>query len=129
MAWRFSRRSLRNLDKVHPHLQAVARRALEISTVDFGVTEGKRTLARQQKLVDAGASKTLHSRHLTGHAIDVAAYVDGKVRWDWPLYHEISWAFKAAADELKVPLIWGGDWASFKDGPHYELDREKYRDA
>jgi peptidoglycan L-alanyl-D-glutamate endopeptidase CwlK len=25
-----------------------------------------------------------------------------------------------------VPIVWGGDWRTFKDGPHFELDRRKY---
>jgi peptidoglycan L-alanyl-D-glutamate endopeptidase CwlK len=67
----------------------------------------------------------MNSRHITGHAVDVAAYVDG-IRWDWPLYAEIAKAVKTAAAELKIPITWGGDWTSLRDGPHYELDRDHY---
>lgn len=126
MSFRFSSRSLRNLEGVHPDLVAVAHRALQITEIDFLVTEGLRTREKQIELVRAGASRTTRSRHLTGHAIDVAAWVAGEVRWDWPLYAEISRAFKQAAAELKVPIVWGGDWKSFKDGPHYELSRTDY---
>ncbi len=119
-------RSERNLKGVHPDLVKVVRRAAEISTVPFIVTEGLRTLARQRELKAAGASKTLNSRHLTGHAIDIACLVDGKVRWDWPLYDKASKSFLKAARELKTPITWGGDWPKFRDGPHYELSREKY---
>jgi peptidoglycan L-alanyl-D-glutamate endopeptidase CwlK len=117
-------RSERNLKGVHPDLVRVVRRAAKRAS--FIVTEGLRTQARQKQLVAAGASKTMNSRHLTGHAIDVAALMSGKVRWDWPLYAAIAKGMKQAADELKVPIIWGGDWRSFKDGPHFELDRRKY---
>ena len=77
-------------------------------------------------LVRAGASRTKRSRHLTGHAVDVAALVEGQVRWDWPLYGRIASAFKAAALELKTPIVWGGDWKTLRDGPHFELDRKAF---
>lgn len=124
--FRFSARSRRNLADVHPDLRAVAERALELSPVDFVVTEGLRTVTRQKELFRAGATRTMNSRHLTGHALDVAAWVGGTVRWDWPLYGQIAGAFKQAALERGVKLVWGGDWPSFKDGPHFELDRKAY---
>ena len=126
MTFRFSSRSLRNMEGVHPDLVAVAHRALEITEIDFLVTEGLRTREKQIELVRAGASRTTRSRHLTGHAIDIAAWVAGGVRWDWPLYEELSRAFKCAASELSVPIVWGGDWKTFRDGPHYELSRMEY---
>ena len=119
-------RSRRNLVGVHDDLVSVVERAAELSEVEFIVTEGLRSLERQRELVAKGASKTLNSRHLTGHAIDVAAKVGGQVRYDWPLYPKISKAMKAAAKELNVPIVWGGDWKTFKDGPHFELDRRSY---
>lgn len=77
-------------------------------------------MERQRELVNSGASWTMRSKHLTGKAIDVAAYVDG-IRWDWPLYDTIAEAFKKSAKELKISLVWGGDWTQ-RDGPHFELD-------
>jgi peptidoglycan L-alanyl-D-glutamate endopeptidase CwlK len=94
--------------------------------VEFTVTEGLRSAERQRRLVAAGASRTLNSRHLSGHAVDLAAKVGGKVRWDWPLYARLAEAMKTAASELNLPLVWGGDWRSFRDGPHFELPREAY---
>src|SRR5690606_19512588 len=94
MGYAFSSRSLKRLEGVHPRLVALAREAIALSPVDFMITEGLRTKARQAALVKAGASRTWRSRHLTGHAIDVAALVDGQVRWDWPLYPRIAAAFK-----------------------------------
>jgi peptidoglycan L-alanyl-D-glutamate endopeptidase CwlK len=111
---------------VHPDLVGVIEHAAEIAPGTFIVTEGLRTPDRQYQLYVTGASKTLNSRHLTGHAVDLAALVDGKVRWDWPLYHKLAAVVKQAAYERNVPLIWGGDWKSFPDGPHYELDRSVY---
>lgn len=116
-----SPRSVQRLAGVHEDLVKVVARAAELTTIDFVVTEGKRTLARQKQLVAAGASQTMRSRHLTGHAVDLAATVGGQVRWDWPLYFKLAEAMKKAAAELKVPLEWGGDWKSFKDGPHFQL--------
>lgn len=126
MAFKLSKRSLDKLAGVHPALQKVVRRAIEITTVDFGVTEGLRSRDRQRELFDKGASKTMNSRHLTGHAVDLVAYIGSEVRWDWPLYHRIADAMKLASKELDIPLVWGGDWKSFKDGPHFELDRKNY---
>ena len=119
-------RSKTRLNGLHKDLVAVVERAIEITDVDFTVLEGMRTLARQKKLVASGASTTLNSRHLTGHAVDLGAYVDGTVRWDWPLYHAIAKAMKQAAEELDVELEWGGDWKSFPDGPHFQLSWKAY---
>ncbi len=122
----FGSRSLSRLKGVHPDLVKVAHLALSYSPLDFMITEGLRTRARQQELFNEGASKTLNSRHITGHAVDVAALVGGKVRWDWPLYPRIAEAFKRASKELNVPIIWGGSWKTLRDGPHIELDRRRY---
>jgi len=122
----FGERSKKNLTGVHADLVKVAHRALELSQIDFTVTEGLRTKERQAQLMSAGASKTMNSRHITGHAIDIAPIIAGEVRWDWPPFQELAKAFKLAAKELGVPIVWGGDWVSFKDGPHFELDRRKY---
>ena len=91
------------------------------------MTEGLRTRERQEQLVKAGASKTTRSRHLTGHAVDLAAMIDGEIRWDWPLYDKLAKAMKtAAAEELNVKIEWGGDWKTFKDGPHFQLPWKDY---
>jgi peptidoglycan L-alanyl-D-glutamate endopeptidase CwlK len=119
-------RSQRRLKGVHPDLIKVVERAIEITTVDFTVLEGLRDPMRQKKLKDAGASMTLNSRHITGHAVDLGAWVDDQVDWSWPLYHQIAAAMKEAAKEMGVAIVWGGDWRTFKDGPHFELDRRKY---
>lgn len=126
MSFRLSRRSRTHLEGVHSALVAVVEATIVRTPVDFKITEGLRTPARQAVLVKAGASRTIRSRHLTGHAVDIAALVDGQVRWDWPLYGRIAEAFKAAAVDLKTPLIWGGDWKTLRDGPHFELDRKAF---
>lgn len=126
-AHKLDARSETSLRGVHPDLVRIVRRAAEISPVKFTVIEGLRTKARQADLVKAGASKTMNSRHITGHAVDLVPHrPDGVLAFDWPLYHILAPAMKQAASELAVPLVWGGDWASFRDGPHFELDRKKY---
>lgn len=126
MAFRLSSRSRSRLAGVHPDMVRVVERATTLTPVDFMVTEGLRTIERQRKLVAAGASRTMNSRHITGHAVDVAAIVDGKVRWDWPLYPRIAKAFRDAARQEGVKIIWGGMWPKLRDGPHFELDRSVY---
>ena len=121
-----STRSLDRLNGVHPDLVSVVKLAIHLSEIDFVVLEGLRTKERQAQLLKAGASFTLKSRHLTGHAVDLGALVNKEVRWDWPLYHRIAKAVKQAAIDLDVPIVWGGDWRTFKDGPHFELKRNKY---
>lgn len=116
-------RSRIRLRGVHADLIRVVERAIGNSEVDFTVLEGVRTVDRQKILVASGASRTMHSRHLTGHAVDLGALLGGKVRWDWPLYYKIAHAMKRAARELDIPLEWGGDWETFKDGPHFQLPR------
>lgn len=121
-----SERSHQRLQGVHPDLQRVVLLAATLTDTDFIVTEGLRTVERQRQLVAKGASQTMNSRHITGHAVDLAATVDGEVRWDWPLYHRLAAAMKEAARQLGIRMVWGGDWRSFKDGPHFELDRHVY---
>ena len=126
MTFRLSARSLKRLVGVHPDLVRVVKHAIGITSVDFAVLEGVRSAERQQELVLAGASQTMNSRHLTGHAVDLGAYVAGEIRWDWPLYHKIAAAMVGAARSLDVPLVWGGTWQTFPDGPHFELPRGPY---
>ncbi len=124
--FKLGKRSIERLQGVHPDLVRVVERAIDLTPVDFTVLEGLRSPERQQTLVASGASQTLNSRHITGHAVDLGAWVDNQVDWSWPLYHKIANAMKAAANELGVAIVWGGDWKTFKDGPHFELDRKYY---
>ena len=126
MAFLFSNASLKNLEGVHPDLVKLARRALELTQVDFRVTDGLRTLEEQQQLLAAGKSTTMRSRHLTGHAIDVVALPNNRVSWDWEYYEMLAEAFKQASVELGIPVEWGGDWKTFRDGPHFQLPRTEY---
>lgn len=123
--YKLGSRSLSRLVGVHPDLIKVVEHAITISETDFTVLEGVRTPERQKVLVAAGASWTMNSRHITGHAVDLGAWVDDRVDWSWPLYAKIAAAMKNAAKDLDIPIVWGGDWKQ-KDGPHFELDRKVY---
>ena len=125
--YKLSARSLARLAGVHPDLKRVVMRAIQLTPVDFTVLEGRRSGARQKMLVETGKSKTLNSRHLTGHAVDLGVYEAGRgVVWDWPKYRQLARAMKRAAAECGVPIEWGGDWRHFKDGPHFQLPRADY---
>lgn len=132
MAYRLSQRSEKALIGVHPDLVACVRRALELTTQDFTVVEGLRSLERQRELVAKGASKTLKGRHLKqpdgyGHAVDLYPYYNRSVQTEAPYerFYDISRAMKQAAGELGVAITWGGDWKNAWDTPHYELTRRK----
>lgn len=151
----FGRTSEAKLVGVHPDLVRVVRRALTLSAVDFAVVDGLRSIDTQRQLVASGASQTMDSRHLTGHAVDLAPFVAGGVRWDWPLVYQVADAMLRAARLEAVPIRWGGAWdrdstnadmlasadalseaycerqrrrgaKPFVDGPHFELLRKLY---
>ncbi|NRT56448.1 M15 family metallopeptidase [Sphaerotilus uruguayifluvii] len=153
MPYKLSERSLKELTGVHDDLVSVIRRAAELSAEEFAVHDGIRTLEEQKELVRAGASQTLDSRHLTGHAVDLVPVINGKLRWEWDPIYRIADAVRTAAKELEIPLRWGGAWdidftssndhtedlvadysarrkragkKVFLDGPHYELPKAKY---
>ena len=127
MSRKYSSRSLGNLKGIHPDLRRVIDRALQESPLDFIVIEGLRSEARQREMVAKGASRTMNSRHITGHAVDLLPIgPNGRAAFDWPLYHQLGPAVKKAAEAEGVKITWGGDWKSFKDGPHFELDRNAY---
>ena len=104
----------------------VVKRAFEITPIDFTVIDGRRTEAEETANIAAGASQTKHSRHLTGHAVDIAAFVNGKVIISWEFAPKIADAMKHAARDLKIPITWGGDWRTFRDGVHFELPWKQY---
>lgn len=149
--YKFSKRSKDRLVGVHPDLVKVVHKALELSPVDFAVVEGLRTMDRQRELVAKGASQTLNSRHITGHAVDLAPVIDGTVRWDWPPIYKIAEAMRLAAAHHGIQVVWGGAWHTslygktakelsndyvdlrraqgktpFLDGVHFQLSRTHY---
>ncbi len=123
MTYRLSEKSRNKLEGVHPVLVAVVERAIELTSQDFSVGEGLRSIERQRELLSSGKSTTMNSRHLTGHAVDLFPY---PLSWDWEYFYPIADAMKDAAKELNVDLEWGGDWKSFPDGPHFQLSWSRY---
>lgn len=153
MGFKLGTKSLRELKGVHPDLVKVVKRAIELTPQDFSVHDGIRTLEEQKELVSRGVSKTLNSRHISGHAVDLVPYINGKLRWEWEPIYQIADAVRQAACELEVPIRWGGAWdcnfteeedapedivtdysarrkkagkKAFLDGPHFELPSAQY---
>lgn len=130
-----NKRSENSLVGVHPDLVHVVRNAAYLHGVDgwaekfggFVVIEGLRTQARQAQLVKAGASWTMNSRHLTGHAVDLAVYINGPsdIRWEWKLYEHLYELMRDASKNCNIPIEWGGKW-KVRDGPHFQLPRTLY---
>lgn len=118
-----SERDLSRMEGLHPDLVRVVRRLASFTTIPFFVVEGLRTEKRQALLLKSGASHTMNSRHLTGHAICIVPVRD---TWAWPMYYKLAAQMKAAAKLEGVALDWGGDWWRFKDGSHWELRWSKY---
>lgn len=147
--YQLSQRSLSKLEGVDPQLVAVVKRAIELTKVDFGVTEGLRTVERQKELVAAGKSQTMASKHIEGRAVDLVAYIGSDIAWELNLYDDICDAMAQAAREVGVAVKWGAAWSEgdirnypgtaeyamneyidlrrsqkrrpFIDGPHFEL--------
>ena len=122
MPFKLGTKSLKELEGVHPSLVAVVKRAIQTTTQDFTVFDGLRTIEEQKEHVRKGNSKTMNSKHLTGRAVDLVPWINNGPRWE-PLsaFPPIAAAMKQAAKELGVPIVWGGDWKTFVDMPHYEL--------
>ncbi len=127
---KLNERSINNLKGIHPALINVAHKAAEmmeeLPTYSFVITQGLRTLEEQKRLLAEKKSRTLKSKHLTGHAFDIAVFVDGKLTWDIKEYKKVAKIIKEAAEELNVEIEWGGDWVSFVDAPHFQIDPVKY---
>jgi peptidoglycan L-alanyl-D-glutamate endopeptidase CwlK len=125
MAYKLGKRSLQRLEGVHPDLAAVVHMAIGFTKQDFSVLEGMRTIEQQRINIAKGVSWTMNSRHLTGHAVDLGAYLGGTIRWEDPLYILIADAMKKAAEVLDVDVEWGQDlWG--KDGAHFQLSWDRY---
>lgn len=149
MTYKLGTKSLKELEGVKPSLVAVVKRAIEITKQDFAVNDGLRSLEEQKQLVASGASTTLNSKHITGDAVDVVPYINGKPRWEWAPIYIVAEAMRQAAKELNIKITWGGCWdvidftnstespqkmvegyvarrkklgkSAFIDGPHFQL--------
>lgn len=132
-------RSLKRLQGVDVRLINIVKRAIQLSTVDFTVVEGFRTIERQRQLYAQGrtdktkpiVTNTLKSKHCTGHAVDLAP-VDAHGHINWIALNDfdaIAKAMFAAAKEQGVALRWGADWdrdgkpreRGEYDNPHFEI--------
>mgnify|MGYP001249366304 CR=1 FL=1 len=105
-----SSKSKSRLEGCDDAIIAVTELAIEYTKIDFGVTCGLRTVEEQRELVDSGASQTMNSKHISGQAVDVVAYVGPRISWELNLYDDIADAFKIAGEELGVSLRWGAAW-------------------
>lgn len=127
MSFYFSEASHQNLIGVDRRLINICELAIKYTTVDFGIpsTGGLRTAAEQYQLFLQGKSSRdgikKKSKHQSGLAVDVFAWVDGKVSYKMEHLEQIALAFFRAAQELGHPIKWGGFWRPRKDGPHFEL--------
>ncbi len=110
MAFTLSQRSLGRLDGVKNELHSVVTTAIGLTNIDFGVSCGLRTEKEQEDLVARGASQTMKSKHLTGDAVDVVAYIGSRISWELNLYDDIADAFKEASVREGVGIKWGASW-------------------
>ena len=134
-SYKLSHRSIDRLSGVHPLLVKVVSEAIKISAIDFSVIEGARTLEKQKEYVAAGKSKTLNSYHIprmvkgidepVSCAVDLAAIGDGTAIWDRLHYYPIAYAIRTSACKLGVKITWGGDWRTFKDYVHFQIEVEE----
>jgi peptidoglycan L-alanyl-D-glutamate endopeptidase CwlK len=123
MPYKFGVRSKSNLSGVKPQLQALFNEAITNSPHDFVITCGMRTIEEQRVLVATGKSTTMKSKHLTGHAVDFACFDEaGKITWEGEYYKAVSAHIKKVASKQGIKITWGGDWQSFVDMPHFQLE-------
>jgi peptidoglycan L-alanyl-D-glutamate endopeptidase CwlK len=123
MAWKLGKKSLERLAGVKQPLQNVIKSAIVDSPYDFSITCGMRTVEEQKVLFALGKTTTMKSRHLTGDAVDIAVFVDGKLTWELKYYKAVATHIKKVAAKLGVKITWGGDWKTFIDGPHFQLEK------
>jgi len=134
MSFQLSQRSLDRLVGVKPQLIEVVKLAIDYTKVDFGVSEGLRSVETQREYFIAGKSQTMESKHLTGDAVDLMAYIAGQVSWELNLYDDIANAMKHAAIEKNVAIRWGAAWnvpdirmwrGTMEEAMHYYMDERR----
>lgn len=123
MAWKFGKKSLERLSGIKEPLQNLAKSSIVGSPYDFSITCGLRTIEEQKVLVATGKSTTMKSKHITGDAFDIAVFVDGKLTWELKYYKQVATHIKKVAKQLGINITWGGEWSSFIDGPHFQLEK------
>ncbi|NBT57503.1 M15 family peptidase [bacterium] len=95
---------------VHPELVRVFDEAVNFYSKKIRIIEGLRSVQRQNQLYLQGKTKTLDSRHLTGHALDLVTQDNGNILWDEPNAIQLAAAIRASAIKCGVPIRWGGCW-------------------
>ena len=115
--YKLGKHSLRELKGVRPELVWVVRRAIKLTTQDFTVLDGLRTIKEQEEYVHRGVSQTMESMHLPqedgySHAVDLVPYINGKLRWELEACYEIALAMREASrlQTVEIDIRWGGCW-------------------
>jgi len=151
--FQLSHKSRNELQGVDSRLVECVEMALfNFTEVDFMVFDGLRTQEEQFDNVRRGVSKTMNSKHLTGHAVDLVPIIGGVPKWDWEGCAKIAYAMDRAATHLGYAdlITWGGAWdrtlgdynygktdylkaveeykqrhegPDFIDGPHFEIKK------
>ena len=139
----FSTNSAKKLLTVHQDLQDVFLAAIRVSPIDFGISHGRRTADEQFELWKQGRTfkggkwavtgkivtkcdgMRLLSKHQYAEAVDVFAFVNGKLSYDPVHLALIAGAVISEANSRNIPIRWGGTFGSreFKgwDMPHFEI--------
>tara|TARA_R100001015_G_C4634992_1_gene202979 strand:+ start:227 stop:679 length:453 start_codon:yes stop_codon:yes gene_type:complete len=150
MTFKLSANSMSKMTGIKNELHTIVCEAIRLTKVDFGVICGLRTQEEQDALLAKGATQTKTSKHMTGDAVDLMAYVGSRASWELNLYDDIADAMKKAAKNNNVKIRWGAAWhidnfaeyegtaedamndyidlrrsqgrRPFIDGPHFELN-------
>ena len=122
----FSQCSENNLKGIHPDLGMIMRKAIKLSPINFGISEGVRSKKRQLELLAKGKSLSNDSRHITGHAVDIFALPNNILSWEFRHYQEIAKIVLELSKEMSIEIEWGGNWDDLNDGAHFELSRRNY---
>lgn len=130
MSNQLTKTSQERLKTVDVKLSSIILAAIEQFNMNVQIAEGARSLEQQKENVKKGVSQTLKSKHidtdlsdgLNVKAVDVAIIKsNGKYSGDLKDYKNFADVVKKIAKEKNVKIVWGGDWKSLVDGPHFEL--------
>lgn len=147
MKYKFGSGSLSKLETCHEDLQKILKLAISRSDIDFGISEGHRSLERQMQLFLEGKSKVDGVNKKGKHnykpslAADLYVYhpdlaTRRKLAYDKSHLSYIAGVIKTCAlelvekGEISNTIRWGANWdsdgiidydQSFDDFPHFEL--------
>lgn len=135
MSYQVDPRSSANIATLLPFVRPLAEKflaALAAAGICAKIISGTRTYAEQSALYAQGRTKpgsrvtnapAGYSNHNFGIAFDIGIFDGGKYLEDSPLYR------KAGAIGKSLGFVWGGDWQSIQDEPHFEYPPQWVRDA